>query len=210
MATVRTICTRALRRSGLVAQIDTPPAEDMANALDLLNEMARGWASEGMDVLVQSDYSLDVEWVFWVPPTSLESSVIAAVSYRGGWNASSNSPTLTSATGTTGHVYKATAAGSTTLDGISSWSIDDYLVFDGLAWLKGLSSKRFDGGVVAMLAQRLAGSYPGLKLSEQTLIEAESTKRSMLNAFITPPTAGFDRAIRDVPSRTLAVDWGRA
>ena len=45
MSTVQTICSRALRRIGIVAAVDTPSAEDAASALAHLNEMMFGWAA---------------------------------------------------------------------------------------------------------------------------------------------------------------------
>jgi hypothetical protein len=62
--------------------------------------------------------------------------VIAGESYRGTWNASTNTPTLVSSVGTTGHYYQVSVAGSTTLDGISSWVEGDEVVFNGTVWIK--------------------------------------------------------------------------
>ena len=59
-----------------------------------------------------------------------------AVVYQGTWNATTNTPTLTSGTGTKGSLYKVSVAGTTTLDGISSWNVGDSVVFDGTAWDK--------------------------------------------------------------------------
>ena len=59
-----------------------------------------------------------------------------AIVFQGLWNANTNTPTLTSGTGTTGWMYKVSVAGSTTLDGISQWNIGDQLFFDGTHWDK--------------------------------------------------------------------------
>ena len=200
MSTVRTICTRALRRIGIVSAVDSPSAEDAVAALAQLNEMVFGWAADGVDVLQQADFSLDDEFVFWVPPLDADAGTIAAVSYQGGWNASTNSPSLTSATGTEGHVYKVTTAGSTTLDGVPSWALHDYAVYTGTAWLKGISSKRFDGGIVAMLASRCAAEF-GVQAPAETAILARQTWSLMLPYYAKPPLASFDLALRELPSR---------
>ena len=65
-------------------------------------------------------------------------SVIATTSnsYQGTWNASTNSPTLTSSVGTLGFYYVVSTAGSTTLDGISTWAVGDWAVYNGSAWQK--------------------------------------------------------------------------
>lgn len=62
--------------------------------------------------------------------------VVAGEFYQGTWNADTNTPTLTSSTGTLGHYYQVSVAGTTTLDGISSWDIGDEVVFNGSVWIK--------------------------------------------------------------------------
>jgi hypothetical protein len=56
--------------------------------------------------------------------------------YKGTWNASTNTPTLTSGVGTAGFYYVVNVAGSTTLDGISTWAVGDTAIFSGTAWQK--------------------------------------------------------------------------
>lgn len=63
-------------------------------------------------------------------------NAISALSYKGNWDANTNSPTLTSGAGTKGDVYVVTVAGNTTLDGISNWKIGDWAVYSGSSWFK--------------------------------------------------------------------------
>lgn len=56
------------------------------------------------------------------------------VVYQGTWNASTNVPTLTSGVGIKGYYYLVSVAGSTNLDGISTWNVGDWAVFDGTVW----------------------------------------------------------------------------
>lgn len=63
-------------------------------------------------------------------------AVAGAMDYQGVWNATTNSPTLTSSTGTKGYLYKVTVAGSTNLDGITDWKVGDFAVFNGSTWDK--------------------------------------------------------------------------
>ena len=58
------------------------------------------------------------------------------LTYQGTWNASTNTPTLASSTGTSGYYYIVATAGSTTLNGISDWKIGDWLIYNGTAWQK--------------------------------------------------------------------------
>lgn len=53
---------------------------------------------------------------------------------KGAWNASTNTPTLSDGSGTKGDGYMVSVAGTTSLDGVSSWAEDDYLYFDDTVW----------------------------------------------------------------------------
>ena len=56
--------------------------------------------------------------------------------YQGTWNADTNVPELVSSTGTEGDYRKVATAGTTDLDGISDWAVDDILLFTGGAWTR--------------------------------------------------------------------------
>jgi hypothetical protein len=58
------------------------------------------------------------------------------VEYQGTWNASTNTPTLTSSVGTQGFYYVVSVAGSTNLNGITSWELGDWAIFNGSTWQK--------------------------------------------------------------------------
>jgi hypothetical protein len=71
-----------------------------------------------------------------VPISQLPSAVLGALSYQGTWNASTNTPTLTSSVGTKGYYYVVNVAGSTNLNGITDWVVGDWAVYNGSAWQK--------------------------------------------------------------------------
>jgi hypothetical protein len=71
-----------------------------------------------------------------VPTSQLPDSVIGGVIYQGSWNATTNTPTLVSSTGTKGHYYIVSVAGSTLIDGVNEWKVGDWIVFDGTTWDK--------------------------------------------------------------------------
>ena len=71
-----------------------------------------------------------------VPIAQLPAAVLGALSYQGTWDASTNTPTLTSSTGTKGYYYVVSVAGSTNLNGITDWKIGDWAVFNGSVWQK--------------------------------------------------------------------------
>jgi len=54
----------------------------------------------------------------------------------GGWNASTNTPTLVSSTGTANTAYFVTTAGTTTLNGNSTWAVNDLVAFVNGAWTR--------------------------------------------------------------------------
>ena len=53
----------------------------------------------------------------------------AGLTYEGTWDASTNTPTLTSAQGVSGHFYIVSVAGNTNLDGNNDWHVGDWAVF---------------------------------------------------------------------------------
>lgn len=56
--------------------------------------------------------------------------------YDGTWNASTNTPTLASGVGNSGHYYIVSVAGSTNLNGITDWQPGDWAIFNGTEWQK--------------------------------------------------------------------------
>jgi hypothetical protein len=58
------------------------------------------------------------------------------LNYQGTWNASTNTPTLTSSVGTKGYYYVVNVSGSTNLNGITDWVVGDWAVFNGSIWQK--------------------------------------------------------------------------
>ena len=71
-----------------------------------------------------------------VPTSQLPAAIVGALQYQGTWNASTNTPTLVNGTGTKGYFYKVSAAGNTTIDTMSNWTVGDLIVFDGTTWDK--------------------------------------------------------------------------
>lgn len=67
-------------------------------------------------------------------------NAIGALNYKGTWNASTNTPTLTSSVGVKGDYYVVSVAGTTNLNGTSLWGVGDLAVFNGSIW------EKVDGG----------------------------------------------------------------
>ena len=60
----------------------------------------------------------------------------SGLTYKGTWNAFTNTPTLTSSVGTNGDYYIVSVAGTTDLNGISDWQPGDWAIFNGTVWQK--------------------------------------------------------------------------
>ena len=71
-----------------------------------------------------------------VPLSQIPASIQGGVSYQGTWNASTNTPTLSNGVGTKGYYYVVSVAGNTNLDGITSWNVGDWAIFNGTVWQK--------------------------------------------------------------------------
>lgn len=59
------------------------------------------------------------------------------LNYLGTWNATTNTPTITSGVGgASGDYYVVSVAGNTNIDGITDWQVGDWIIFNGTVWQK--------------------------------------------------------------------------
>lgn len=63
-------------------------------------------------------------------------ALIGGTIYQSTWNASTNSPALTTSVGTKGYYYIVSVAGATNLNGITDWKVGDWAIYDGASWQK--------------------------------------------------------------------------
>lgn len=87
----------------------------------------------------------------------LPASVLGSVNYKGLWNASTNTPTLSSSTGTQGFYYIVSVSGNTNIDGITDWKVNDWIIFNGTTWDKLDNTENFisfngRNGVITLLS----------------------------------------------------------
>ena len=71
-----------------------------------------------------------------IPLYQIPPSIKGGVIYQGTWNATTNTPTITSGIGAKGYYYVVAVAGSTNVNGITDWKIGDWVIFNGTAWEK--------------------------------------------------------------------------
>jgi hypothetical protein len=112
--------------------------------------------------------------------------VLGGAIYQSTWNASTNSPTLTSGTGTKGYYYIVSVAGSTNLDGITDWKVGDWAIFNGATWDKvdntdAVSSVNGYTGAVSLTTSDITeGSrlyYTEVRVSANTDVAANTAAR---------------------------------
>jgi hypothetical protein len=90
-------------------------------------------------------------------------SFTGGLSYQGSWNASTNTPTLTSSVGVNGYYYIVSVAGSTNLNGVTDWQVGDWAIYNGTVWQKIdqtnlVSSVNGQTGVVVLTQTDIAGT----------------------------------------------------
>lgn len=104
----------------------------------------------------------------------LPASLVGAVNYQGGWNATTNSPTIPAASsGNKGYYYKVTTAGSTAIDGISEWAVGDWLISNGSTWDKVDNTET---------VSTVAGRTGAIVLAAADLSDSTTTGRSLITA----------------------------
>jgi len=88
-----------------------------------------------------------------------------SLNYQGTWDANANSPFLQSSIGTKGYYYLVSVAGTTNLNGITDWQINDWAVFNGSVWQKvdnseAVVSVNGQTGVVTLTVANIPGAVP--------------------------------------------------
>jgi hypothetical protein len=102
-------------------------------------------------------------------------STTGQLSYQGTWNASTNNPTLTSGVGTKNNYYVVSTAGNTNLDGITSWAVGDWAIFNGTVWEKVL------GGTTESFANITVTSLTGYMYANGSNVVTASTTIPVAN-----------------------------
>ena len=85
--------------------------------------------------------------------------IAEGLQFQGSWNASTNTPTLTSGVGTQGHYYIVSVAGSTNLDGITDWEVGDWAIYSTTSVWQRLDQTGVQGtGTIGNLTKWATGS----------------------------------------------------
>jgi hypothetical protein len=78
----------------------------------------------------------DTGFIYSWNGASYLSAGTGGLNYLGLWDASTNSPSISSGVGSPGDYYVVGTPGSTSIDGISDWDINDWIIFGSSTWQK--------------------------------------------------------------------------
>jgi hypothetical protein len=128
------------------------------------------------------------------------------LNYQGTWDASTNTPTLVSSSGTKGYYYVVSVAGSTNLNGITDWKVGDWAVFNGSVWQKidntdaVTSVNGYTGTVV--LTYTDVGAQPA-----GTYVTSVGATSPVTSSGGTTPTIAMPAATTSVSGYLTSTDW---
>ena len=107
-----------------------------AAAVTLNNASVTGKVLTGVNITGGTVLATDTMLTAFGKLQNQINGLIGSTIYQGVWDASTNTPTLTSSVGTNGFYYIVNVAGSTNLNGITDWKIGDWAIFNGGVWQK--------------------------------------------------------------------------
>ncbi len=139
-----------------------------------------------------------------VPQTQIP--LMGDLNYQGTWNASTNSPTLTSSVGTKGYYYVVDVAGSTDLNGITDWKIGDWAIFNGTIWQKvdntdAVTSVNGQVGTVVLTAADVGAQPAG------TYVTSVGATSPVTSSGGTTPTIAMPAANSTTNGYLTSTDW---
>jgi hypothetical protein len=126
---------------------------------------------------------------------NLIGTIPAGLVFQGTWNAATNTPTLTSGSGTTGNFYIVSTSGSTNLDGVTDWVTGDWAVFieqGGTdAWEKIDNSSVLDGAGTGQTLPLWSGSGTSNTLTDSILSQDGDYINILSSSVVTGENAGL-------------------
>ena len=126
-ATGRTI-TLTGEATGVTPSIDG--TTNVSAALTLINSAVIGKVLTGLQSPAGATIlATDSMLIAFGKLQSQINGIAEGLQFQGSWNATTNTPTLTSSVGTQGHYYIVGVAGSTNLNGITDWEVGDWAIF---------------------------------------------------------------------------------
>lgn len=107
-----------------------------AASVTLSNSAVTGKVLTGLNIAGNEILSTDSILTAFGKLQHQVNQLVGGLQYEGTWNASTNTPTITSSVGTDGTFYIVSVAGTTNINGINDWQVGDWIVFHDTAWQK--------------------------------------------------------------------------
>ncbi len=107
-----------------------------AASVTLSNSAVTGKVLTGLNITGNAIVSTDSILTAFGKLQHQVNQLVGGLQYEGTWNASTNTPTITSSVGTDGIFYIVSVAGTTNINGINDWQVGDWIVFHDTAWQK--------------------------------------------------------------------------
>lgn len=107
-----------------------------AASVTLSNSAVTGKVLTGLNIAGNEILSTDSILTAFGKLQHQVNQLVGGLQYEGTWNASTNTPTITSSVGTDGIFYIVSVAGTTNINGITDWQVGDWIVFHDTAWQK--------------------------------------------------------------------------
>lgn len=135
-------------------------------------------------------------------------NITGGLDYQGTWNASTNTPTLTSSVGTNGYYYVVSVSGSTNLNGITDWVVGDWVIFNGTAWQKLdqtnlVTSVNGDTGAVVITAEDLGALTNITSTDGSVTITSPTATTKDLSVAVAAATNNVICQVRNITGATL-------
>ena len=175
----------ALDAAASAASIDVSGFMQKSNNLSDITDIAAGRSNLGLGSsavlnagVPNGTATLDAGGT--VPLNQIPASIKGGVSYQGAWNASTNTPTIVSGTGSKGHYYVVSVAGNTNIDGITDWVTGDWIIFNGTTWEQidntdAVSSVNGYTGAVALNYTDVGGASAAQGVKADTAVQPNTT-----------------------------------
>lgn len=119
---------------------------------------------------------------------------IGGTQFLGYWDATTNSPALSSGQGQKNAYYVVSVSGTTPLDGESDWAVKDWVYFNGTSWVKidnseqvTLNSPAFTGTPTAPTPDSMDNSN---KIATTAFVKSVSSSTGFLDGGT--PSSNFD------------------
>ena len=119
----------------------------------------------------------------------------AAERFLGAWNATTNTPTITASMGTQGDFYRVSVAGSTNIDGTTTWEVGDRIAFNGTIWQRipntGVDTSDINNAIDAVFGTLADNAIPrkqsGNNVLEDSSLDDSGTVLSSNKSLEVPP-----------------------